>query len=514
MPVTAGRLRPALLLGLFLVAVGFGLAIVQPFTTASIGRDGAAPIIHFERIAAGLRLETYLGITPKPLITFINGPVYAATHDWRPVAWVEIVAYALSVVVGAALAARVAGLASAAFVALAFLVSPVLLQEIAFVHAVPWALLAWLLAGLAVTRERPRYGLAGIALMAGTLARLETILVVVLALGVLLGLEVLARLRNRTRPPAGAYLVLLGFLAIPVMMVHDWLLVGDPFLWASIAKINSDIAGTAQGPLWVTAWLARHMLELGPVVALAAFGVVVLVKRRRWPLIVGLVALVPGTAAFLVFMAARGIFFSARYVAAIDLGLLFVAGVGLAALDAPVVRQWLHRRFHVRRPPPMMAVAAGLAVALLCVPIGPLDPMVRQTIRKQAKLLSNEQQAVAVIRAALGSTPRWWEPAANEPGAPPKVLVPARVREQMVVDLDLGLTQIMRTTARLLDPTAGRLVPGQILYHDRLDDGTGKGYEVLEIDQPTQVGPVRLVPLLADRSRGIWVVRVEAASEP
>ena len=203
---SAQRLRATLLVGLFLVSIAAGLWIVRPFVTASLGRDAAAPVIHFERIAGGERLETYLPITPKPLITLINGGVYAIARDWRPVAWVEIVAYALCAVAGAALAMRVGSLASAAFVATAYLISPVLLRELAFLHAVPWALLAVLVAGLAVTGDRPRYWLAGIALMAGTLARLEDP-VVGLALAVLILLEIRARVSGGSRPPTAAYWV-------------------------------------------------------------------------------------------------------------------------------------------------------------------------------------------------------------------------------------------------------------------------------------------------------------------
>ena len=82
----------------------------------------------------------------------------------------------------------------------------------------------------------------------------------------------------------------------------------------------------------------------------------------------------------------------------------------------------------------------------------------------------------------------------------------------MAVDLDLALNQIVRTTEDKIDLAAGRLVPGQIVYHDRLDDPEDPSYEALEIDRPTEVSGVRLVPLLADPERGIWVISVEAAT--
>ncbi|MET0915891.1 MAG: hypothetical protein ABWY81_06790 [Jiangellaceae bacterium] len=505
------RLRATLLVGLFLVSIAAGLWIVRPFVTASLGRDAAAPVIHFERIAGGERLETYLPITPKPLITLINGGVYAIARDWRPVAWVEIMAYALCAVAGAALAMRVGSLASAAFVATAYLISPVLLRELAFLHAVPWALLAVLVAGLAVTGDRPRYWLAGIALMAGTLARLETILVVGLALAVLILLEIRARVSGGSRPPTAAYWVLLGFLAIPVAAVHDLLLTGDPLHWTKVAQINSEVAGTAQGPRWVIAYIGNHLLSIGPLVGLAVIGGLHLIQRRQWSLVVGLLAIIPGTAAFLIFMAARGVFFSPRYLSMIDLGLIFAAGISLAAIDVPATRRWLNRHVHDRLALGAVAVGIGVLAAIAFAPVGVVDPDVRQAITKQAKLLRNEHRAVEVILPELASTPRWWDPAADE-SADPKLLVPARVREQMAVDLDLALNQIVRTTEARIDPAAGRLVPGQIVYHDRLDDPEDPSYEALEIDRPTEVGGVRLVPLLADPERGIWVISVEAAT--
>ena len=82
----------------------------------------------------------------------------------------------------------------------------------------------------------------------------------------------------------------------------------------------------------------------------------------------------------------------------------------------------------------------------------------------------------------------------------------------MVVDLDLALNQIVRTTKTRVDPAAGHLVPGQIVYHDRLDDPEDARYEALEIDRPTEIGGMQLVPLLADPQRGIWVISVEAAT--
>ena len=401
------HLREILIVGLFLVSIATGLWVVQPFQTASLGRDAAAPVIHFERIAAGERLEAYLGITPKPLITLINGSVYSIARDWRPVAWMEIVAYALCVVAGAVLAMRVGSLASAAFVSTAYLVSPILLQELAFLHAVPWALLAVLVAGLATTGDRPRYWLAGFALMAGTLARLETILIVGLAFAVLILLEIRARVSSGSRPRTDASWILLGLLAIPVMAVHDLLLTGDPLFWTKVAQINSEVAGTAQGPGFVIAFIGNHLLSIAPLVGLAAIGGLHLIQRRHWSLVVGLLAIGPGTAAFLLFMATRGVFFLAPLPRCDRPWPHFAAGISLAAIDVPAIRRWVNRHIHDRRALGAVAVSVGAMAALAFAPVGVLDPVVRQVIKTQAQLLRNENRAVEAILptrvyAALG----------------------------------------------------------------------------------------------------------------
>src|SRR6266516_1189049 len=102
--MNGGRL--ATLGGLFLVAATLGVVMVRPIESGSIGPDAAAPVIHFERIAAGRHLEGYLGQTPKPLLTLVYGALYSVTHDWRSIAWSAIAAYALAVVLATSLAWR------------------------------------------------------------------------------------------------------------------------------------------------------------------------------------------------------------------------------------------------------------------------------------------------------------------------------------------------------------------------------------------------------------------------
>ena len=168
--------------------------------------------------------------------------------------------------------------------------------------------------------------------------------------------------------------------------VHDLLLTGDPLHWTKVAQINSEVAETAQGPRWVIAYIGYHLLSIGPLVGLAVIGGLHLIQRRQWSLVVGLLAIIPGTAAFLIFMAARGVFFSPRYLSMIDLGLIFAAGISLAAIDVPAMRRWLNRHVHDRLALGALAVGVGVLSAIAFAPVGVVDPAVRQAITKQAKL--------------------------------------------------------------------------------------------------------------------------------
>ena len=151
-PEASNRGRFALLGGgLFIVAVLLELVVLRPFASASIGPDAAAPVVHFLRITSGQHLEGYLGQTPKPLLTLVYGVLYSLFHDWRPIVWASIAVFAACVVLGGVLGRRVAGVAGGAFIAVGILLSSVLLADLMLAYSVSWALLGWLVAGLAVT---------------------------------------------------------------------------------------------------------------------------------------------------------------------------------------------------------------------------------------------------------------------------------------------------------------------------------------------------------------------------
>ena len=236
----AGRWRGGILVGLFLASVAMAVRMVRPVHSASVGPDSIAPVIELQRLVAGQAIEGRLTQTSKPLLDLVYGPLFGAFHDWRPVAWAAVIAFGLCVVLATVLAHRVGGLASAAFAAAAFMLSPILLVDLALAYAVTWMLLFLLVAGLAVTAERPRYAVAGVALMLAALARPEALAVVGVAVIALIGADLGAIVRHRPRPPRGAYFILVGLLAIPVFVAHDGFLFGDPWFWAKTAQVNSE----------------------------------------------------------------------------------------------------------------------------------------------------------------------------------------------------------------------------------------------------------------------------------
>jgi hypothetical protein len=508
------RARSAVLGGLFVLAYAAAFRVLHPIASASIGPDAAAPVIQFERLVAGRELEGHLTQTAKPLLTGIYGVVYSLAGDWRPVAWLVIGAFALCVVLAAILADRVAGPVSGAFAATAILLSPILLADISLAYAVTWALLFWLIAGLAVTAERPRYALAGVALMLAALARPEAIAVTAFASVALVAIDIGARARRERPPPRSAYLILLGFLAIPILMAHDLLLLGDPLFWANTAQINSEgrpIRGLHQLVLWF--WV--HFRNRGLLVVLASIGVVGLVLRRQFALAVGIAGAIAGVSALFLVIGARGTTLSGRYLEPIDIALVFAASLSMAVIDVPRLRRMARRWDRQKRLIPMLPLAAGILAGLVVAPIWPTDSAVRNAVSKQVHLHANAARAIAAIRANLASPPSWRNaPASRAIDAHPLVIVPPRIRAQAVVDLGLPLTSVAYSYPTWLDPAAGKPGAGTIVYHDRLDDRDDGVHRPLEIDQPTVIGNLRYVPILSDAADGFWVVRVEDISTP
>ncbi len=510
-----GPRRIAVLAGLFLIAVGMAIYAVRPVDSASIGPDAAAPVIEFQRLLAGQQVEGHLTQTSKPFLDVVYGPIFELSGDWRPVAWSAILAFGLAVVLATVLAERVGGRASGAFAAAAFTLSPILLVDLSLAYAVTWMTLFLLIAGLAVTAARPRYELAGIALMLAALARPETLAVVAVAGGVLVLTATWSAARHRPGPARGAWLVLLGALAVPILMAHDQLLFGDALFWSKTAVQNSE-GRAVRGLFEMIRWVGQHFLGDAALLPLAAVAGWLLVTRRQWGLAVGLVGVTLGIAALFVIIGARGTALSPRYLVPIDLGLLFASAIGVSALDAPAMRHWFARRVRPGVAHWALPVVGGLLVALAIAPIEPLDTTARASIATQVRLHANARRALSEIAAQLGPVRSWRGlPPSQNISSHPAVIVPTDVRAQAVAQLGLPLTDVAYSYPAFLNPTAGRPGPGTLIYHDRRNDHPASPRDkLLEISRPTTVGPYRYVPILADPAAGIWVIRVEDAASP
>jgi hypothetical protein len=499
---------------LFLAATAIAFYVILPVRAGQVGYDAAASVLYFDRLVQGRHLEGFVGTTPKPLLTVVYGLVYNIFHDWRPISWLAIGVLGSSAVLAAVLVRRFAGLPGAAFAGLAVIGLEALLKDASLSYAVGWAFAGCLLAGLAVSEARPRYAWAGVALALAGLARIEVVLIPGLALVVLSAVWVSASARRRPAPDRRPWLVLIGLLAIPIQLVHDWLLTGNALYSESVPGIGS--AGLAlNGPgTWIVL-IAEHVLKLGVFVVLAGLGVVLLWRARQWAMLVGLAAMGPGVAAFLVLLAARRIYVSARYLDPIDVSIMIAAAIGFGALGIPSLGPAAGRLFDRPRAPawarPVAIVAlTALVVLVASTPFAPTNRALRLTIRGNLDIERDARAALPTIRTAVEAMPGvadWPGPAANQPAA---LLVPTLLKPQFMVDLGLpvgqvgsGLPATMRT-----DGSFPRV--GQIVFHDQRSE-PDPAFDFLEVSTPTIIGAIKVTPLLASPANGYWVVRIDPA---
>jgi hypothetical protein len=497
-----GRLLPWLMAALSLAV---GLAIVRPFTGVPVSFDAQATVVYFDRLVGGVRLEQTLSTTPKPFLTLVEGAAHRLTGDWLLIVWLTILAQALSAGLAVVLAGRSAGLVAGVAAGLVVAGTPLLIEDAAFGNAVPWALLGWLLAGLLLSGARPRPGLAGIALLLAALCRLET-LVIVAVLGVALAWSRFGpwplRWPRPTPPPRAWLAVVIPLAALPVMLVHDWLLTGDPLFWLKVSQRYSDAirrAGNVLEPIERIAWFIRRYARLWPPIALALIGLAALVRRREWGALVGLGAMGPGIAAFNVLLAARGLNAPDRYALPIDLALFLLAAIGFGQLVYLAVER-LGRTAITRR----LMVGGAFAVAIGGVAmgrLGPFDPGINGTISDLRTLNENAARVELVIRSV-----------STEPSDAAAIgwVVPTAVRPRMAVDIGVPLTEIAGLSLAWLDPSSALLRGGQVVFHDRQGDLPRGRYGALEVAGEISLGEFTLRPLLVDELTGAWVYEVVA----
>ena len=499
------------MVGVFLASVAVAAYVIRPWIAAPLAFDTAASVLHFDRIVSGHYLERPLTTTPKPLLTLVYGLIYSATHDWRAISFAALGAWGLSVVLAARLAWRLGGALAAAFLVTSLIVSSRLLLETASALGSVWALLLWIVAGLAVTARPSRWALAGIALGLAALARLETFLVIGLALAVLAALS-FSPGRWRRPVPGRAWLIAIGLLALPLMSLHDILLIGDPFFWTTVAASYSAAAERA-GRLPSVESIVRQLdaLVTGQLALslLAIAGMAILAARARWAVLVGLLALGPGVAAFLLFLAARHTFVDARYFVPISVAMIFAAAIGVSGLRAPLAwllgvlktRSWYAVPARSAVLTAVMAVVVTEIAIVLSPNIAPLDRATRAKINSARHLARTADLAVPEIRKALLE--------AKMAGSTLQVTVPVPLRPRVAVELDVPLTQV----GSYADPRvwlAAGPTPGHLILIDLDPSATARTPAAFRLSAPATVGGVRLVPLLSDPDDGAWLLQVAA----
>ncbi len=494
-----------------------GLAVVQPFQAGPVGFDTAASILHFQHLMAGRHMEAFVTTTPKPLLTLVDGILYSLDPDWRLISIATIVAFSISVALTAHVARRVAGVGAAAFAVIGLVAAASLMAELVYAYAVPWAMLGWASAAVFTLRPQPRYGWAGLALMLATLARFETIVIVGLALVVLVSLQVAHVMLGRPAPPRRAWLILLGFVALPIMCLHDLLITGDPLFWSTVAQLASP--PDQPGPYQVARRiLIRYRREL-LLSLLAIVGGLYLLRKREWPLALGLVGLGPGIGVLLLMLASRGTYISTRYYTAIDVAVITAAAIGAGALTAWLVGRLLAWRGSTRlRAAATIGACVLLALAAQPAP-APLASSTRNLAAQQRQFALHAERAVPILQTALKGIPGSFalpgtigaaDPTAN--GRQPVLRIPTLLRPRLAVDLALPISNLSSLSAAMLLPGDAFLHCARLAYHDRLGDLPVDGYRVLEVSSPTSVGSDTISPLLSDPADGVWIVLVERSS--
>jgi hypothetical protein len=378
-----------------------------------------------------------------------------------------------------------------------------------------------------VTAERPRYGLATVALFLAALARVEGFVVIGIAILGLVIWAVRARSGRTIPPPRRGWLMIGAMLALPVMFLHDWLLTGDPTFWLQVSARFSQAASAAvaaQGPVTIARWLVVRVVDMGGFALLAAIGVALLVSGRRWVATLGVLSGTAGIGGFLVLLAARGTFVSTRYAIAIDLVVLFAAGLGFAALRAPSLAWPSRLRLKGRTVGPGGDRWRGSVVVLLAIVSAGIMSTSLDTGSGDIRRIKDEQLAakradmvVPVIRRALANVPGgggYPGTTATVPAVPAGadrivLLVPSPLRPRLSVDTKVSLARIAGIGPTAFGTPESLIgVPGRIIVHDPRTEGTNAAaFAVLESPDPVIAG-VHLIPLLADPTLRLWVYQV------
>ena len=483
-----------------LAAIVFSILVLDPLGAATIDPDASSSVLYFDRIVSGHRLEAFVPTTPKPLLTVAFGLTWVLLHDWRALVWETILVWGLAAGATAAFVARVAsrvadprapaggasaavsGVAAATFATAALLGSSDLVLEVSRANSLVWALAGWSIAGLAATARPARPRLAGFALLIAGLCRFETLALAAIAVLVVLVWRMASR--------ATVVGAVLAIAAVPIAMLHDWLLSGDPFYFLSVASRYTAIFNPglqAIGPLAYAGTLLGHIAPEWPLLLLAAIGFVALVRTRQWLPLAGVVAIGAGIVVLLFWLAYRATYISNRYYEPIDLALIVTAAVGAG---------WLAARLPASRPAiaPLAGVAAVTAGLAVMWPALPWD-------RRATAELTDVRAASGHLDLVRPDLARLLDSGVTG------LLVPSRDVSRVSLETDEPLDRIINSYAFLLNGGVAALRPGQVVFHDGAADRPAALYRPLEIAAESPLGGNILVRL-DPRAAGIWLLSI------
>ncbi len=506
-----------------LAALVIAFAGARAWLAGTNDADSMSSVLYFQRLISGDRLEVTVLTTPKPLHTLLYGASWSLFHDWRVIVWETIAVHAAGVALAARLATRLAGLPAGVFIATALIVSSGEFAEVSQANSLPWALSGWLVAGLALTSSPRRFGLAGLALFLAGMARLETWLIMAAATAAILAIGI-PWIRSRAPaswPTTRASLpLLLGWLAVPVQLFHDYLLTGNPLYWASVPSAYTSLVTpnlVAVGPLRFAHALIERYGATPWLILLAAVGVIYLARQRRWTILVGMAGLVAGSLVLIGSLALRAVFISDRYYAEPTLGILFAGGLGFGALV-----MGLSAVARTRGGPPFLLAAiltvgsfgAGGAAMAIAGP-GPITPVLAaRIVRSQAASRNLEavmprlrQLLAAAGNAAPAASPVLTGVTVVDP-TQATLYVPRTLQRRIAIELGVPLTRLADSSVFRTAQPRDILRSGQYIYHDPLVDAPSRAYRFLEVTRPTTIGSLSLVPL-EHPAGGYWLLRVE-----
>jgi hypothetical protein len=502
-------------LATFGITVLVALLTIHPFRDFAIGSDSASSVLYFERIAAGRRLEAFLGTTPKPLLSVVYGTLYALTHDWRVVGVLATFVYGIGVASTTLLVRRWTGsLAGAVFAAAGLLATWQLFQEASLAYAGVWLLAGCSIAGLLVSERPPRYAAAGVALLVAAIARQEALFLVGLAV---LGVA-LAEVRRRRGGPAvdrRAWLLAIGLLALPLTALHDWLLAGDPTYSLHVQALGA--AGRPVPGLDGTVDLVvRHFSPALPLLALALAGVLLVLARRQWAALAALIGLGPAVLGLVLFVGWRNLIVLERYLLPVDVALVVAGAISVGAAGAA-----LRSRLRVRGDAARAAAAAGAAAAavalglVLSPRVGPVDQRLLARIALESGGVADLARLRPSLEREIASMPGVRDP---KPDPDPEtqsldrvvLIVPPRFLPQLAVELGLGLDRVARVDSGRLGDDGSYPPPGWLVLLQRgllLPPESAAAF--LEVAEPSTAGALRIEPLATIDERA-WLLRIDA----